>query len=88
MTRGPDILPRKLRPAPVRDGLRPSRQRPRSELRARWTAKALEAGRCVACGQPRGPSGTRRYCRGCADRHAARERERERAKRQDAPPVL
>lgn len=74
--RGPDRKPRKLRPAPVRDGLVPSRARPRHLARLRVNAIALLAGNCVCCFKPRGRNGTVRMCRRCADRHAAKERQR------------
>ena len=72
--RGPDRKPRKLRPAPVRDGLVPSRAVPKHIRRARWAAKAVAEGRCVSCGKDRGAKGTSRLCRRCANRHAKRQR--------------
>jgi len=74
--RGPDLKPRKLRPAPVRDGLRPSIALPKNVYARRSRARALLAGKCLACYLPRGEKGTNQYCRACADKHAARERQR------------
>lgn len=70
--RGPDLKPRKLRPAAVRDGLRPSKSTPTSIRRARASQKALSQGLCSKnCGRP---LATQCYCRPCADKHAARSR--------------
>ncbi len=37
---------------------------------------SIEIGACSECGRPRGPKGTKTYCRPCADKHNAREKAR------------
>lgn len=56
-----------MRPCPVRDGLRPSRQKSQIE----YDHARIAAGKCVNC---RAARVTERYCRRCADKHAARQR--------------
>ena len=69
--RGPDLNPRKLRPAPVRDGLVPSRTRDRKEQGREYRARLKANGLCVSCYRER-EGGTKTMCRPCADKHAIR----------------
>ena len=39
-------------------------------------ARRIAAGLCKDCGEERGPTGTTRFCRPCADRHSKRQAER------------
>lgn len=72
--RGPDKKPRKLRPAPVRDGLRPSIQPSRADYHRAHDPAILQAGKCLTCYKPRGSDGSKRYCRACCNRRNAQAR--------------
>jgi DNA-directed RNA polymerase subunit RPC12/RpoP len=64
--RGPDKLPRKLRPAPVRDGTTPTKRKPRPEQRRAYRVNTIARGLCAHCYKPRGTDGTPTSCRDCA----------------------
>ncbi len=74
--RGPDLVPRRIRPAPVRDGLRPSRAEAQWVRRKRYQDKMKAAGKCVRCGNKRGPGGTTVMCNWCNGVHKFQSKER------------